>query len=653
MQKTRHFKKVYQKTRIKTWGGRLFKTAFLLSVLLGVGLVGLFIYYAKDLPRPEKFTELTIPESTKIYDREGTILLYELFAQEKRDIVPLAEVSDNLKYAVLATEDAGFYSHFGISIKGTLRALLTNLGLRPSQLRVGSSQGGSTISQQLIRSSFLTRQKTIERKIREIILTVELERNYSKDKILEFYLNQIFMGSNTYGIGAASQLYFHKQPSELSLGEAAVLAALIQAPSYYSPYGTHVDDLLLRKDHVLNRMAEEGFITKETAMLVKQEEIVFKDPSSIIRAPHFVFYMLDQLLETYEEDFVRQNGLSIRTTLDWDLQQLAEELVSEYAARNTASRAYNAALVALNPQTGEILAMVGSKDWFGESFPEGCTPGQDCLFDPKVNVATFSPGRQPGSAFKPFVYATAFEKGHDDQVEVIDEETNFGVWGGKEYIPQNYDEQFRGPVTLRQSLAQSLNVPSVKVLADLAGVTDSITTAKALGITTLTQDPSFYVLSLVLGGGEVKLLELTSAYGVFAAEGRRAPSQSILAITDSRGRALHKGQLSSLQVISSGTAQLITSILSDNEARTPMFGPNSVLYFPDRQVAVKTGTTQEYRDAWTIGYTPDIVVGIWVGNNNNAPTSKRPGVMLSAPLWRAFIEEALFILAKRTLSPTE
>jgi len=589
MSKTRHFKKIYQKTRTKTWGGRFLKTVFFMSVLLGVGVAGLFIYYAKDLPRPEKFTELRIPESTKIYDRDGTVLLYELFAQEKRDVIPLIQVSDNLKYAVLATEDAEFYSHFGISIKGTVRALLTNLGLRPSQLRVGSSQGGSTISQQLIRSSFLTRQKTAERKIREIILTLELERNYSKDEILGFYLNQIFMGSNTYGVGAASQLYFHKQPSALSLEEAAALAALIQAPSYYSPYGANVDNLLLRKDHVLNRMAEEGFITEEAAALAKQEKIVFQDPSSIIRAPHFVFSMLNQLFETYEEDFVRQNGLSVRTTLDWELQQLAEELVREYAARNTASRAYNAALVALDPQTGEILAMVGSKDWFGESFPEGCNPGKDCLFDPKVNVATYSPGRQPGSAFKPFVYATAFEKGSDDQVEVIDEETNFGIWGGKEYIPQNYDEQFRGPVTLRQALAQSLNVPSVKVLADLAGVTDSIATAQAMGITTLTQDPSFYGLSLVLGGGEVKLLELASAYGVFATEGRRVPSQIILSITDSFGRTIHTSRSSSFQVISSGTAKLVTSILSDNEARTPMFGPNSILYFPDQQVAVKNG----------------------------------------------------------------
>jgi len=645
--KTTHYKKTYQRTKVKTWGSRFLTAAFLGLLFSFMGVVGIFAYFAKDLPRPEKFTELTIAESTAIYDNTGTVLLYELFGDEKRDIVPLQEISEYLQQAVLATEDAGFYSHPGISLKGTARAILTNIGLRQSQVRFGSAQGGSTISQQLIRSSFLTRQKTLERKVRELILTLELERRYSKDDILEFYLNQIFLGSNIYGMSAASQVYFHKLPSELALEEAATLAALIQAPSYYSPFGSHVDELMQRKNYVLLRMTEEGFITHEEAEQAKQQEVVFLESIPIIKAPHFTFYALNELLKTYGEKFLRQNGLSIKTSLDWELQQLAEQLVFEKAEQNRVFRAHNAALVAIDPRTGEILAMVGSKDWFGESSPAGCTPGKDCLFDPKVNVATFSLGRQPGSAFKPFVYATAFEKGYNDQTTVVDEETNFGIWGGEEYIPQNYDGLFRGQVTLREALAQSLNVPSVKVLDKFAGLGDSIALAKELGITTLNQDPSFYGLSLVLGGGEVRLLDIASAYGVFAQEGKKTPPLSIVEVIDSFGRLIERRSHASVQVLSPETANLITDILSDNEARTPLYGPRSVLYFPNQKVAVKTGTTQLYKDAWTVGYTPELVVAVWAGNSDSSPTAKQPGVMLASPLWRDFMEQALEILKKR------
>ena len=651
--KTTHYKKTYQRTKAKTWGSRFLTTAFLGLLFVFMGMAGVFAYFAKDLPRPEKFTELTIQESTKIYDRTGTVLLYELFGDEKRDIVLLEDISEYLQKAVLATEDAEFYSHFGISLKGTTRALLTNIGLRKSQVRFSSAQGGSTLSQQLIRSSFLTRQKTLERKVRELILTLELERRYSKDDILEFYLNQIFLGSNIYGVSAASQAYFHKLPDKLALEEAATLAALIQAPSYYSPFGNHVDELMQRKNYVLNRMVEEGFVTLKEAEQAKQQEVVFLESSPIIKAPHFTFYALDELLETYGEKFLRQNGLAIKTSLDWELQQLAEQLVFEKAEQNRVFRAYNAALVAIDPRTGEILAMVGSKDWFGESSPAGCTPGKNCLFDPKVNVATFSRGRQPGSAFKPFVYAAAFEKGYDDQTTIIDEETNFGIWGGKEYIPQNYDGLFRGKVTFRQALAQSLNVPSVKVLADFAGIEDSIALAKELGITTLDKDPSFYGLSLVLGGGEVRLLDIASAYGVFAQEGKKTPPLSVVEVIDSFGRLLERKSHTSVQVLSPAVANLITDILSDNEARIPLFGPRSVLYFLDRKVAVKTGTTQLYKDAWTVGYTPELVVAVWAGNNDSSPMAKQPGVLLASPLWRDFMEQALKILEARPNPPTD
>ena len=309
--------------------------------------------------------------------------------------------------------------------------------------------------------------------------------------------------------------------------------------------------------------------------------------------------------------------------------------------RNIAYDANNAALVALDPATGEILAMVGSKNWFGESYPKGCASGQNCLFDPKLNVATYRIGRQPGSAFKPFAYVTAFSKGHNDMATVVDEETNFGIWGDKEYIPANYDNKFRGTVTLRQSLAQSLNIPSIKVLLNLAGLQESIATAHDMGITTL-QDPSKYGPSIVLGGGEVKLLDITSAYGVFATGGKRIPPLSIMRVVDENGATLQENSNTSIAVLPKEATDIITSILSDNEARTPIFGANSLLYFPDKQVAVKTGTTQDFRDGWVVGYSPNILVtGVWVGNNDNSPMNKEPGIVVAGPIWRAFMDYAL------------
>lgn len=638
MAKARHYKKIYgEKTHNKQWVLHFFQVALVGVLLVPIGAFAVFVYYAKDLPRPEKLTEVALAQPTKIYDRTGNVLLYEVFGDEKREVVPLQEIPLHFQQAVLATEDTGFYEHRGISFKGTGRALLINLGLRESQFH---KPGGSTITQQLARNSFLTREKTIQRKVRELILTLELERRYSKNEILGFYLNQIPFGSNAYGVGAASDLYFQKHPVDLTLAESALLAALIQAPTHYSPYGPNKDALLLRKDYVLSRMVEEGFINEQEADLAKKEQLVFQDVAITIRAPHFVLWVLDSLIAKYGEEFIREQGLRVKTSLDWKLQQHAEQVVKEQAQRNAAFGAHNAALVALNPQTGEILAMVGSKDWFAPSFPEGCMPGQNCLFDPKVNVATFQQGRQPGSAFKPFVYAVAFQKGATDQTVVVDEPTNFGVWGGKEYIPQNYDGKFRGEVTLRQALAQSLNIPSIKVLMNIAGVADSIQLAKDFGVTTL-RDASFYGPSLVLGGGEVRLLDMVSAYGVFAAEGKRVPPVAILSVTDGKGNVLEKNQNTPMRVLSPEIARQITSILSDNEARAPLFGSHSLLVIPNTEVAVKTGTTQEYKDGWTLGYTPTLAVGVWAGNNDNTPTRREPGVALAAPIWNQVMTQAL------------
>lgn len=604
----------------------------------------LFLYYAKDLPRPEKFTEKRLFESTKIYDRTGKILLYDIYGEEKRKIVPLTVIPEYLKQAVIATEDASFYKHSGIDYKAIIRAALINLKLWQA------AQGGSTIPQQLIRSSFLTNEKTIKRKIKEIILTLELDRRYSKDQILEWYLNQIPFGSNCYGVEAASRTFFGKPVSEISLAEAATLSALIKAPSSLSPYGSRKQELLYRKDYVLRRMFQEHFITEEQMKEAKQEKITFIEILNPIKAPHFTFYVKEWLENKYGNNYLEQKGLRVFTSLDWKLQDWAEKVIKEEAEVNKKYNAYNASLTALDPKTGEILAMVGSKDWFGEPFPKDCK-GKECLFQPKFNVA-LKGERQPGSAFKPFAFATAFKKGYRPETILWDVETNFSTGETKPYTPQNYDGKFRGLINFRKALAQSINVPSVKVLY-LAGEESTIETAKDLGITTLNKPASHYGLSLVLGGGAVKLLDMVSAYGVFAANGLKIPPVSILKIEDSQGNVIWQNKKTAKRILNSQIAMLINDILSDNKARTAMFGPRSLLYFQDYSVAAKTGTTQEYKDAWTIGYTPSIVVGVWVGNNNNTSMAPQPGVVLAGPIFHRFMEKALLKYPKMNFEKPE
>jgi 1A family penicillin-binding protein len=635
MAERKFYREIYKnnfKKKILSWILRVFLFGSILMILISLSL---FIYYSKDLPRPEKFTERTFAESTKIYDRTGEVLLYELYGEEKREIVSLDEMSDNIKNAVIATEDAKFYSHHGIDLWGILRSVKLNLGLGKG------TYGGSTISQQLIRSTFLTLEKSAERKVREIILTLEMERRYSKDQILEWYLNQVPMGINLYGVEAASQTYFNKPAKDLSLAEAASLAAAIKSPSYYIPFGNNLEKLLGRKDYVLDRMAEVGFITQDQANEAKQEEIQFTSVSQTIKAPHFVLYIEEYLFNTYGKDFLQKEGYKVYTTLDWELQDAAETIINNRIETNKKMNAYNAAFVAIDPKTGELLTMVGSANWFGDPYPKGCISGKTCLFDPKLNVTTYGIGRQPGSSFKPFAYVTAFQKGHTDNEIVVDEYTNFGVWGNEEYIPQNYDGLFRGPVTLRQALAQSLNIPSIKVLIDMAGIQDSIDTANRCGITTLLKNASFYGPAIVLGGGEVRLLDIVSAYGVFANDGVRQPIVSILKIEDSNGNIIEEKKKTPKRVLESEAVRILNSILSDNEARAPMFGYNSSLYFPNYQVAAKTGTTNDYKDAWAVGYTPSIVAGIWVGNNDGTPMTKKSSVTLAGPTWHEFMNIAL------------
>ncbi len=631
-----YHRQVYKpKTKLKR-SIKFFGAIFIFSILL-CGLIGLsiFIYYAKDLPRPEVFTERQQIMPTRIYDRTGETLLRTIYEEEKRELVALDEVPDILIKAVLSAEDANFYSHPGVDLRAIARAILIDLKLRKPV------HGASTISQQLIRSTFLTLEKTIKRKVREIVLALELERRYSKEQILEWYLNQIPFGPNIYGIGEVNKTYFNKPLQEITTAEAAVIASLIRAPSFYYPYGPNQKNLLERKDYILDRMAKENFISEDEAQEAKKQEIEFAEPGfAFKKAAHFTLYVENYLYQKYGASFLKEQGLKVYTTLDLVLQEAAKKAVEDSSERNKYFHAFNGSLMAINPSNGEILAMVGSKDYFGETEPEGCVIGLDCKFEPKVNVATYGQGQQPGSAFKPFAYATAFKKGYTPDNIVIDEKTNFGKWGDEDYIPKNYDGYYRGPVTLRQGLAQSLNIPSIKVLL-AAGIEDTIQTAHDLGITTLNEGTSFYGPSLVLGSGEVKLIDMVSAYGVFANNGLRIPPTAILKIEDRNGNIIEENQKNPRRVLSQEISETISDILSDNNARAPMFGLNSRLYFPGYSVSVKTGTTDGFRDAWTIGYTSSLSAGVWIGNNDNSSMAEEPGVTIAGPIWHQFMSYAL------------
>lgn len=640
MAERKYQRKVYQAGRKKL--KFFFQILLIILVALFFLGVGFFISILRDLPRPEKFTEGLIPQSTKIYDREGKVLLYEIAGEEKRTVVPFEEIPDYLKLAVIVAEDKNFYQHQGIDLKAILRAILYDL-------RIGRPvQGGSTITQQLIRSYFLTRKKTLQRKTREIILALELERRYEKDQILEWYLNLIPLGSNLYGVEAASQGYFAKPVKDLSLAESATLASLIRRPSALSPYGPNREKLLEIKDYILGKMAEFGYISEEELEKAKTEEIKFSKNLNPILAPHFALFVKEWLEEKYGREYLERAGLKVYTTLDFSFQKKAEEIIKERLPQLKIYNAYNASLVVLDPKTGEILAMVGSKNWYATT-SEACNPQtKKCKFDPKVNVSLSS--RQPGSAFKPFAYAQAFLRGYTPETVVWDVPTEFNPncspsanqlkdkYGLKCYHPKNYDGKFLGPLNFRQALAQSRNLPSVKVLY-LAGLQETLELAKKFGLTTL-EDGGKYGLSLVLGGGEVRLLEMVRAYGIFANQGRKVPLNFIKKIENPQGEIIRELKRSSLKVLPAQVANQINDILSDNQARAPMFGWASPLNIEGYQVAVKTGTTQKYNDAWTIGYTPSIVTGVWVGNNDNS-SMRKPGVSLAGPIWHDFMVWAL------------
>lgn len=612
---------------------------FFLALVIIASSCSFYLLILKDIPSPKRLYSYEIPQTTKIFDRRGQ-LLYEVFTEQNRTLIKLADVPLFLRQATIAVEDKDFYKHQGVNpVGGILRALKeTVFGKK--------LQGGSTITQQLVKTALLSPERTVKRKIKEMILAFWTERLYSKDQILEMYLNQVPYGGTAWGIEAAAETYFGKKIQDLSLREATLLAGLPAAPTLYSPFGAHPELSFKRQEHVLTRMVEDGYITKEQKDEALSEKIAFRPQRTDIKAPHFVMYVREKLVEKYGEKIVEQKGLKVTTTLDLKLQEMAQETVASEVAKLKNMKVTNGATLVIRPPTGEILAMVGSKDYFASE-------------SGNFNVTTSL--RQPGSAIKPLNYAIGIEnKKVTPATLFLDTPTCFQVPGQKPYCPVNYDGKFHGPVQLRFALGNSFNIPAVKMMA-LNGVETMVASSSAMGISTF-KDPSNYGLSLTLGGGEVTMLDMAEAFGVFANEGIRRDLISILKVEDVNGQILQEFKdhnfipdvdkqlsypssilITGPRVLSSETAFLISHILLDNNARSEMFGTSSFLVVPKHTVSVKTGTTDDKRDNWTVGFTPNFLVTAWVGNNDNSPMHPllTSGVTGAAPIWNKIMSSVL------------
>ncbi len=621
----------HKQTRI----GLFFHRMVILGFILGFLVLGAFFIWVATLEIPElgNFADRQLRESTKIYDKTGEVLLYDVFKEERRTVIPLQKVSVNLQHAILATEDDKFYEHHGVRPMALVRSIVDKIKNPEKRLA-----GGSTITQQVIKNAILTNERAIERKVKEWVLAWRLENQLSKEEILEAYFNEIAFGGSVYGVEQAARSFYGKSASEVSIAEAAYIAAVPKAPTFYSPYGSNKDRLDGRQQYILGRMKELGFISDQEYTDALREEVVFvvrEDKG--IKAPHFVFHVIEYLETQYGAETIEKGGLKVITTLDWELQKGLEEVTAEYATQLGKFKASNLATVAIEAQTGKIIGMVGSKDYFSEDI------------DGKFNVATAF--RQPGSTFKPFVYAQAFEIGYTPQTVLWDVKTEFSPscypdgtpqlpqYADRCYSPKNYDNSTRGPISMQSALAQSLNIPAVKTLY-LTGVGNAIQTAKKLGITGLNRSASYYGLNLVLGGGEVRLLDMTSAYAVFANDGNKNAPVAIMRIEDKNGNELETYEKKETRVLTANVARMINSILSQDNLKKPTFGSRSVLYHDGVQVAVKTGTTNSFKDTWTVGYTPDVSVGVWIGNNDNTPMAERPSSVVAAPYWRKAMDKA-------------
>ena len=664
----RQLKKIYQQFKKSTSSfikkPEIVKPTIIIVVFLFIGLIfSLF----KDIPSPQKLTKSPAPISTQILDRNGKIL-YEIYTDQKRTPIDIEILPEYVKQATISIEDQNFYQHHGLDIKGILRALFKTItGQR--------LEGGSTITQQLVKNALLEdNSRTLSRKIKEAFLAIFTEIIYSKDEILGLYLNHIPYGGTSYGIQSAAKTYFDKNAQDLTLSEATLLAGLPQAPTYLSPFGAHPELAKQRQEQVLNRMQQDGYLDTEKIQPTLDEEIIYASPSAGILAPHFSLMIKEIMVERYGEDTVNLGGLRVTTTLDLDTQTYAQEILTEQINDLSYLKVGNGAALVTQPKTGEILAMIGSKDYFDQDS------------DGQVNITTAL--RQPGSSIKPINYATGLLNGWTASTMYLDIPTCFSVTGQKEYCPKNYDNNFRGPVLMRDALANSYNIPAVKQLA-LNGVESMIATASAMGIQGWT-DPANYGLSLTLGGGEVTMLEMATAFGTFANSGITVPLTSILKVETYSGEILEEykpekiadlvdtstqdwetfnqttdrllncpqntdsNQKNDSEEMSSNpylctrvslpqeVAYIISDIISDNQARTPAFGAGSYLVVPNHTVSVKTGTTNDMRDNWTIGYTPDYLVTTWVGNNDNSPMSYvASGITGASPIWNKIMRYVL------------
>ncbi len=589
-----------------------------------VCFVLIFIYLFKDLPSPTKLSKGLFPVSTQILDRNGK-LLYEIYSEQNRTPIKLSELPPYVKQTTISIEDKDFYKQGAFAFSGIIRAGYNIIFKK-------NLQGGSTITQQLIKTVLLTPERTIKRKIREAVLASVTEILYSKDQILEMYLNHIPYGGTAYGIEQASKKYFNKNASKLTLAEAALLAGLPAAPTKYSPFGASPQLAKIRQQQVLARMVEDKYLTKEQAQLASNEEIKFATQKDDFKAPHFVMYVKELLEEKYGTKMVEQGGLRVITSLDLSLQNFAQEVVASEAAKLQPMKVSNGSTLITKTKTGEILAMVGSKDYFAKDI------------DGNVNLTTSL--RQPGSSIKPINYAVGLIKGYTPATIFIDSPTCFNIPGQPLYCPHNYDGKFHGLTEMRFSLGNSYNIPAVKMLA-LNGVQSMIATASAMGITTWT-DPSRYGLSLTLGGGEVKMIDMAVAFGVFANQGVKIDLHPILKVSDYTGKIYEEINFDNdlpqgTKVLTPEVTYLISHILLDNNARTDAFGASSKLVIPNKAVSVKTGTTDDLRDNWTIGYTPSYLVVSWVGNNDNSPMHPYlvSGITGAAPIWNKIMSYVL------------
>ena len=589
--------------------------------LITIILAGIAFYFLiiKDMPSPGQLASRNPEVSTKIYDRNGN-LLYKIYKDKNRTIIPLTQIPDSVKFSTLAAEDAEFYSHPGFSIKGIFRAIIQDL-------KSGSIQGGSTITQQLVKNTLLSPERTITRKIRELILSIQIETIYTKDEILGMYLNEVSYGGTAYGIEEASESYFGKSVENLNLAEAALLAGLPKSPTNFSPFGSNPELAFERQREVLNLMAVNKYITEEQAISAAGEKLHFVSRKTEIKSPHFVMYVRQILVNKYGEEVVEKGGLEVTTSLDLSVQEASEQIVKDEIDKLKNLHVGNGAALVINPQTGEILAMVGSKNYFAVEE------------DGNVNVLTSI--RQPGSSIKVVNYAYALSNGMTPASIIDDSPITFHTPGTNPYSPVNYDGKYRGPVTLRSALAESRNIPAVKVLASY-GVAKMIDQGQKMGITTWN-NPNNYGLSLTLGGGGVTAMDLAKVYATLANSGTKPELTAILEVKDYKGRVLEKNTPELVQVIDPRVSFLITDILKDNNARAPEFGYNSYLVVKNHpEVAVKTGTSNDLRDNWTVGYNQNYLVLTWVGNNDNSPMSRvASGVTGASPIWNKIMTTIL------------